>query len=73
MALAYHLLGRGLILVAAGTAATLILVEPVTSAVVSVVVADERLAPVSDYSSSTTVSNVRTCLIDPNRQSPGPT
>ncbi|WDF38202.1 EamA family transporter [Streptomyces sp. T12] len=43
---AYCLFGRGLLLVAASTAATLILVEPVTAAVMSVVVADEGLTPI---------------------------
>lgn len=45
MAFAYFLFGRGLAHIAAGTAATLILVEPVTAAVLSVAVAGEHLDP----------------------------
>jgi DME family drug/metabolite transporter len=45
MALAYLLFGRGLRRVTASTAATLILVEPVAAAVLSVVVAGEHLDP----------------------------
>ncbi|CAL9325539.1 DMT family transporter [Streptomyces sp. SudanB182_2057] len=45
MALAYLLFGRGLGHVTASTAATLILVEPVAAAVLSVVVAGEHLDP----------------------------
>lgn len=45
MAFAYFLFGRGLAHISAGTAATLILVEPVTAAVLSVAVAGEHLDP----------------------------
>ncbi|MFI0977584.1 DMT family transporter [Streptomyces sp. NPDC021093] len=45
MALAYFLFGRGLTHVTASTAATLILIEPVAAAVLSVAVAGEHLAP----------------------------
>lgn len=45
MALAYFLFGRGLVHVPASTAATLILVEPVAAAVLSVAVAGEHLDP----------------------------